>query len=41
MIYTALLSVRAFLAKVPWQVWAALAIVAACWLWGIHRYAQG
>lgn len=32
-----LLTARAFLKRVPWQVWAALAILAA---WGIDRTAQ-
>ena len=41
MIYGFLLSARAFLARVPWQLWAALAIVVACGLWGNHRYSQG
>lgn len=34
-------SARAFLAKVPWQVWAAAAVLLTAWLWGNHRYAQG
>ena len=41
MIWTALLSARAFLAKVPWQVWAVAAVLLSAWLWGNHRYSQG
>lgn len=41
MIWTALLSARAFLAKVPWQLWAAMAVLLTAWLWGNHRYSQG
>lgn len=30
-----------FARSVPWQVYAALAIIATAWLWGNHRYSQG
>lgn len=41
MIFTFLAAARAFLAKVPWQLWAALAIVIVAWAWGNRRYSQG
>ena len=30
-----------FFAKVPWQVWAGLALVVSFWWWGGNRYEQG
>src|SRR5690349_48528 len=41
MIAAWLFGARAFLARVPWQVWAAAAVLLTAWLWGNHRYAQG
>lgn len=36
-----LTAARAFAAKLPWQVCAALGIILSAWLWGNHRYSQG
>jgi hypothetical protein len=41
MIWTALSLVGGFLKRMPWQVWAAAAVVLTVWLWGNHRYSQG
>lgn len=41
MIWATILKAGAVLQRVPWQVWAALAIVLVAWLWGNHRYSQG
>lgn len=41
MIVSALLAARAFLAKLPWQLWVVLAVLLTAWLWGNHRYSQG
>jgi uncharacterized protein HemX len=36
-----LLPVIGLAKRIPWQVWAALAVIAAVWLYGQHRDAQG
>lgn len=41
MIWTALLTARSFLAKIPWQVWLVLAVLVSAWVWGNHRFDQG
>lgn len=41
MIWSGFLAARAFAAKVPWQVWAAVGILLAAWIWGNHRYSAG
>ena len=41
MFLAALTAARAFAAKLPWQIWAALGIILSAWLWGNHRYSQG
>jgi hypothetical protein len=41
MIWAALTAFGGFLKRVPWPIYAALAIILACWAWGNHRYAQG
>ena len=41
MIWTALAAAGGFLKRLPWQLYAALAIVLVAWAWGNHRYSQG
>lgn len=41
MIWTALLTARSFLAKIPWPVWAIAAVLLTGWLYGNHRYSEG
>ncbi len=41
MIWTAYTAAKAFAAKVPWYVWAALGILIVAWLWGNSRYDAG
>ena len=36
-----LLSALAFAKRIPWQLWAVLALLAAGWIYGNHRYAEG
>lgn len=38
---TWLLAARAFLKRIPWQVWAGIALIAAVLFYGSHREAQG
>jgi len=38
---TAFLAIRAFLKGVPWQVYAAAALLAAFWFYGNHQYKAG
>lgn len=38
---TWLLAARAFLKRIPWQVWCGIAVVAAVLFYGSHREAQG
>lgn len=41
MILQFLAPIGAFLKRVPWQVYAALAIILTAWAWGNHRYSEG
>lgn len=34
-------TISGFLGKVPWQIYAAIALLAAFWWWGNHQYGQG
>lgn len=38
---TWILAARAFLSRVPWQIWLIAAALVSAWLWGNHRYSQG
>lgn len=41
MIWTALATAGGFLKRAPWQLWAALAVVAVAWWWGNQRFDAG
>ena len=41
MIWTALSAAGGFLKRLPWPVYAALAIVLCAFLWGRHQYSEG
>jgi hypothetical protein len=41
MIWTAITAARAFLSKIPWQVWLVAAVLLTGFLWGNHRYSEG
>jgi preprotein translocase subunit SecF len=34
-------AVSGFAKRIPWQVWAGIALLAAFWFWGNHRYNEG
>jgi hypothetical protein len=41
MLMTILATAGGFLKRVPWPIYAALAVLLASWAWGNHRYHQG